>query len=107
MSVLLAIFVAAVVRSTIGPHFFALAFLHVVHPVTGIPASVNMSVLAKPVGLILKELADVDVTFSVPESTLPAGFVLVPLALVDSSIGPFLNAISLAIFLAILLRSVY
>lgn len=57
-----------------------------------------MSIDSESVSLISFELASIDVSFGMPESSFAFGFVADPFAFVDSSIDPFLDAVSASHF---------
>jgi hypothetical protein len=101
ISVFLAVLVLAFVFCAICPDFFTFTFLDVVDPLSGISTSVNVGVLAEAIGLIRLKLADVDVAFSVPESSFPRCFIIYPLPFINRSIIPLLDSVALSHFFAI------
>ena len=96
---LLTVLVLSLVVGAICPDFFAFALLDVIDPGSGVSAPIDVSVFAEPVGLVVSEFTYVNVTFGVPESAPTVGFVIVPLPLIDSSVIPLLDAVSLPEFL--------
>ena len=96
---LLTVLVLSLVVGAISPDFFAFTLLDVIDPGSGVSASVDVSGLAESVGLVVAEFAYVNVTFGVPESAPTVSFVIVPLTLIDSSVIPLLDTVSLSEFL--------
>jgi len=95
---LLPTFVVAFVLCSISPDFFSFSFLHIVYPLTCVFTTVYVSILSKTVSLVIAEIADIDVPFGMPKSSVPTSFVVSPLSFINSSIIPFLNSVALSYF---------
>ena len=86
------VLVVAFILCAIGPSLLTFALLDIIHPLSFVPAAVHMGVDANPTSLISFEVADVNVSFSVPKGPLAFSLVVEPVALVNSSINPLLDA---------------
>lgn len=94
--VLLPIFVLAFVLGSVSPDFLAFSFLNIVEPLTRVFTPVDVSVLSKPIRLIILEFSDVNIALSVPEGALAASPVVLPQPFINGPVAPFLDAVSLS-----------
>lgn len=104
-AVLESLVVVSFVTRAILPNLLSLAVLHVVVPISFVATAIFMDVNSKTLSLVLTELSDVDITSAVPEGALTMSLVVVPHALVDGSVDPFADSISLPQQLNILLSN--
>jgi hypothetical protein len=93
------ILVSTNVFGSIYPFFFAVTLLDIIHEVSFVLASVDMSILSIPVGHIILEFSFIYITFRMPKCALSVSFVEEPFALIMCTISPILHSIAMPYFI--------
>ena len=93
---LLASEVLTFIYRAVGPLFFTVTVLQVVHPLSLVARPIHMDVDALAIGLVIHPVAFVDVAVNVGELSETVGAVILPIALIACAIGPNLDAEAIA-----------
>jgi len=88
--------VLAFVNTAVGPTFFALPVLQVVHPVSFIARAIYVRVDAITIGLVIDPIAFVDISINVSEFALAMCPVILPVAFIEGSVGPGLLSMAVS-----------
>jgi hypothetical protein len=75
-------------------------------PIAFIPASILVNIHSESMCLVIEKFSNINVTSTVPESSFAIGFVILPLAFVNGSILPFVDAVAMS-FLSLFLLVEY
>ena len=97
------ILIVANIFSSINPSLFALPLLNIVYPLSFVSASIHMSVNSKSTCLVCFEFTNINVSFSMPKCSFSLSFIFYPVALINSTVCPYLNSISTSFFYSSLL----
>ena len=80
------------IHRAIGPLFFAVTVLQIVHPLSLVARPIHVDVDALAIGLVIDPVALVDVAVNVGELSETVGAVILPIAFITCAIGPNLDA---------------
>ena len=93
---LLASEVLTFIYRAVGPLFFTVTVLQVVHPLSLVARPIHVDVDALAIGLVIHPVAFVDVAVNVGELSETVGAVILPISLIACAIGPNLDAEAIA-----------